>query len=151
VTRDDIAAALSAVLSQRLIRRLCLHCRAKSDVPEELKSFIPSFVRQFQVDPLFYKAVGCDLCEGSGYHGRLGIFELLEVSDAVAQAILDVKHASVILRTDPNFRPMIIDGIHKVFLGHTSVEQLQTIVRWNLEDALSYIASEPPRGLRSAS
>lgn len=145
VGRDDIAAALSAVLAQRLVRRLCVGCRVPSEIPSELQRFADSFRMAMKTEPKMYRARGCDLCRDSGYQGRIGIFELLEVSDSVSRAILDAKHASDVLRSDPNFQPMIIDGLYKVFMGLTSVEQIRKIVRWNLDDAYSYL----PQTLKS--
>jgi len=145
VGRDDIAAALSAVLAQRLVRRLCVGCRVPTEVPSELQRFADSFRMTMKQDPKMYRARGCDLCRDSGYQGRVGVFELLEVSDSVSRAILEKSHASDVLRSDPKFQPMIIDGLYKVFMGLTSVEQIRKIVRWNLDDACSYL----PQTLKS--
>jgi type II secretory ATPase GspE/PulE/Tfp pilus assembly ATPase PilB-like protein len=142
-TRDDLAAALSAIISQRLIRKLCLHCRKAAEIPSELRPFVSVFCSRFGKEPVFYEASKCQFCRNSGYSQRLGIFELLEVDDAVSQAILDGKHASIILRADEKYEPMIIDGIWKVFLGLTDVAQLKKAVRWNLPNALTYLQAPP--------
>ncbi len=85
-----------------------------------------------------YRARGCEICDYSGYVGRIGVFELLDVTNDVKQAILDGKLAFNVLKTDPDFEPLIIDGIHKIFSGDTTAEQIQKIARWNLDEAFSF-------------
>ena len=82
-----IASAVTMVLSQRLCRRLCVQCKKPIEKPpaEEL---IGMGFNEEEVDTLeIYGPVGCQVCKGGGYKGRVGLFELMEVTDEVAKAI----------------------------------------------------------------
>src|SRR5439155_7100844 len=80
-----VAASIQAVLAQRLIRVVCPHCRERHDATEvELRSI--------GVDPasvpagaVLYRAAGCARCEHTGYHGRLGIFELMVLDESLGE------------------------------------------------------------------
>ena len=76
--RYVVASALDGMLAQRLVRKLCVHCRRPRDYDAALWSLVGS-------DPevQFFEAVGCEKCNDTGYRGRTGIFELIEVDDAL--------------------------------------------------------------------
>ncbi len=81
-----LASSLTMVLSQRLGRRLCLKCRQPATY--EKKELLAAGFREEELDDLnLYKAKGCSECNGLGYKGRVGFFELMEVTDEVAKAI----------------------------------------------------------------
>jgi type II secretory ATPase GspE/PulE/Tfp pilus assembly ATPase PilB-like protein len=123
-----IAASLSAVLAQRLCRVLCPTCK-EAYVPE------PDFFKSIGLPPgkevQLYKSVGCEECQGTGYRGRIGVFELLDVTDGIKD----------LLRTSPGvqaitaeakktgFRKLHEDGLAKVIKGLTSVKELLRITR----------------------
>ncbi len=81
VARHALAAALGAVVAQRLVRRLCERCRAAERIPLELRESLR--VR----DERWLVARGCTACEGTGYLGRTGVYELLDLDDAARAAI----------------------------------------------------------------
>ena len=85
ITPGTLAAALTLVVSQRLVRKLCPECRCKSTQwPDAIKPEMrPSHFKGF------YSAQGCDSCEGTGYQGRQGLFELVVVEDELREAILN--------------------------------------------------------------
>ena len=123
-----IASSLSAVLAQRLCRVLCATCK-EAYVPE------PAFFKSIGLPPgkdiQLCKSVGCEECQGTGYRGRIGVFELLEVTDAIKD----------LLRTNPGvqaitaeakktgFRKLHEDGLAKVIKGMTSVKELLRVTR----------------------
>ncbi len=81
-----LASSLTMVLSQRLGRRLCVQCREPAQYPKQ--ELISAGFRESEIDDLqLYKAKGCAECNGLGYKGRVGFFELMEITDDVAQAI----------------------------------------------------------------
>jgi type IV pilus assembly protein PilB len=81
-----LASSLTMVLSQRLGRRLCLKCRQPATYSK--KELLSAGFREEELDDLqLYKAKGCSECNGLGYKGRVGFFELMEVTDEVAKAI----------------------------------------------------------------
>ena len=73
-----------------------------------------------------YDAVGCKKCNNIGYYGRIGVFEVLDISDEIKELI--VKGASTIeIRNkalEQNYKPLVMDGIHKVIEGHTTLDEL---------------------------
>jgi len=116
-----VASAVAAVMAQRLVRRLCPHCRK----PEPLDIALwnnPVTPPSNQV----FAAVGCDRCTRTGYRGRRGIFELLAVNDAIESLIInrsssnEIKAAAVAA----GMRTLRDDGWEKAFAGVTTVEEV---------------------------
>ena len=131
VSDYDIASTLATAVSQRLVRRICPHCRRERDFTEEEKSIISKIAAKYGDKIDFenlktYDAVGCKMCDNIGYHGRIGIFEILNVSDEIKELI--VKGASTIeIRNkaiEQNYRPLVVDGINKILHGDTTLEEL---------------------------
>ncbi|QOI99937.1 MAG: Flp pilus assembly complex ATPase component TadA [Phycisphaeraceae bacterium] len=118
-----VGAAVNAVLAQRLIRRLCTHCKQTEKPSEEMAEYLA--MNSFDADELWI-AKGCDKCRNTGYSGRVGIYELLVVDD----------HLRDIVARNPNvaeFRRMCVergmvslrqDGMRKVAQGVTSVQEV---------------------------
>jgi type IV pilus assembly protein PilB len=124
VDRHAIASALTIVLGQRLVRRLCEHCRRSVPVPQIVAA------RAGTPAPRTFGAVGCELCAGTGYVGRIGLFELLVVDDELRDAIAG--GASSVQLTaigrGSGYRPMFDEGIRIVAQGRTTLEELQRVV-----------------------
>jgi MSHA biogenesis protein MshE len=81
-----IASSLQAVLAQRLVRKLCPECRQIHTVDELDKIWLSSTLGHTNL-PTFYRAVGCHLCNNTGYKGRTGVYELLVINSQLATAI----------------------------------------------------------------
>ena len=120
-----IASSVEAVLAQRLLRRLCLDCR---------KEYIPSvaLIDQLELDPgllqnkEFYAGTGCAVCADTGYRGRLGIFEMLEMTEPIRELIADGRPASVIRERaiEQGMLALREDGLRSIFTGVTSIEEV---------------------------
>jgi len=125
-------AAVSAVLAQRLARKLCTHCcEAYQPTDVELKEVRMSADVQRVLDgAVFYRKKGCPRCNHTGYKGRIGVFQFLRMSEEIAA--LAVQHASrdEIARaaTENGMRSMWDDGMEKVASGLTSLEELARIL-----------------------
>jgi general secretion pathway protein E/type IV pilus assembly protein PilB len=120
-----VAAALRAVLAQRLVRRICAKC-AKPDSPDE--SLLNSLrIRADQItEANFMKGEGCSNCNTSGFRGRVGIFEIFSMNEELQQMIYD-DVSLVALRTkskEMGMRTMREDGIRKVFAGITTAREV---------------------------
>lgn len=92
IDRFLISAAVKLIISQRLVRKICNHCREKYEIP---KKYYDLLRQEIGVDPekdFFYKAKGCDKCNNTGFKGRIGLFEVLEMSPVIEEMI--VKNAS---------------------------------------------------------
>jgi type IV pilus assembly protein PilB len=125
-------SAVSAVLAQRLARKLCSHCCElySPSVEELLKARVSPDVAASQDGAAFYRKVGCPRCNQTGYKGRIGIFQLLTMSEeletlSVTKASRDeVERAA--MRT--GMRSLWDDGLAKVAAGLTSIEELARVV-----------------------
>lgn len=119
-----LASAIRGIVGQRLVRRICFHCR----VPHPATKDELSFMREFGGSPakMLYSGEGCDSCSGTGYQDRVGVFELLEVTDELKQLI--VRHASIEKLTSQavkqGMRPMRTEAIRLVDEGITTVAEL---------------------------
>jgi type IV pilus assembly protein PilB len=125
-------AAVSAVLAQRLARKLCTHCcEAYSPTETELlEARVSREVARSSDGAVFYRRKGCPRCNHTGYRGRIGLYQLLTMTEEVAS--LAVRHASrdEIARAamEGGMRTMWDDGMEKVATGLTSVEELARVL-----------------------
>ncbi|HEY8902138.1 MAG TPA: GspE/PulE family protein, partial [Chthoniobacterales bacterium] len=123
IERYQVASALLMVLAQRLVRVLCPDCRVGYPaVGDELETIGLSF------DPgaTLYAAQGCEACNGTGFRGRTGIFELLVLDEEMRRAIGEgVDEAGLLeMATQRGFRSYRYDGGEKVLLGITTVNEV---------------------------
>lgn len=123
-----IATALSAIIAQRLVRQICDQCRQPDDHPDERTLKLLGLGAE-QCGPLF-KGVGCSHCHGSGYRGRIGIYEVL-VPDAELRHLI-ASGASAIEMTQKarriGARTLYMDAIDKMRLGRTTAEEVLRVL-----------------------
>ncbi len=142
-----LASTLSLVVGQRLVRRMCTKCR--ESVPpnpsvlaalKERRDFnatIQALQAQGALgkgdDPLagirLFKGKGCPQCQGTGFRGRLGVFELFEVGDEIRNMIMERKDANAIraVAISKGMKTLFQDGLAKVFLGETTLEEVARV------------------------
>jgi general secretion pathway protein E/type IV pilus assembly protein PilB len=122
-----VASAISGVLAQRLVRKICPNCKEEyvpdhKDVPAD-----------FKIEPgtKLYRGAGCRDCRKSGYRGRLGIFELLMIDDRIRELIVQRHSAGEILQyaRAGGLKLMREDGWSKVVKGHTTVEEVVRVTK----------------------
>ena len=127
----DIASTLATSVSQRLVRRVCPNCKKERDFTEEEKQIISKIAEKYgeKIDFSKYKtyeAIGCKQCNNIGYYGRIGIFEILDITEEIKELI--VRGASTIeirqKALEQNYKPLVMDGIHKILNGYTTLEEL---------------------------
>lgn len=127
-----LGSTLNLILAQRLARRICEHCRYSTDVSKGDVEKISSEAAKFFKEPkiTLYQGKGCNLCGHTGYHGRVGIFEIIEVTPLLEALILTNPSKQQIwkLATDHGARPMFSDGLAKVKAGLTTLEELLRVV-----------------------
>ena len=120
-----VAAAVRAVLAQRLVRRNCPHCRAACEHDEKLLNSLGIHADQTS-DASFMKGMGCPKCSDTGFRGRVGIFEMFNVNEELQQMIYE--EASLVALRDKaremGMRNMREDGIRKVIAGVTTPEEV---------------------------
>jgi type IV pilus assembly protein PilB len=124
-------AAVSAVLAQRLARRLCSHCceMYTPTMDELVKARIPPEAAAAADGVAFYRKKGCPRCAQTGYRGRVGIFQLLIMSEALEQLAVAKASREEIERQaiSEGCRTLWDDGIAKVAAGYTSIEELARV------------------------
>ena len=121
-----IASALEGVIAQRLVRKICPNCKEPYKPTEEELSELG-----LSGEYTFYRGRGCEHCMGTGYRGRTGIYEVLEVDEDVKKHILKTQDA-VELRNfakSKGFKSMLEDGIRKVLAGITTSEEVLRAVK----------------------
>jgi type IV pilus assembly protein PilB len=118
-----VASSINCVIAQRLARRVCTTCRRAVSVRGE-------FVGGGPGDVEIYEAVGCARCRNTGYAGRMGLFEVMSVTDEIRTLIADRAPARAIARLaeEQGMRPMRTDGYFKVRGGDTTLAELGRVL-----------------------
>jgi type IV pilus assembly protein PilB len=126
---------LKVIIGQRLVRKNCLNCVESYEISPSLKKLIEAQLAlygiEMQVPKVLYKGKGCKVCGYSGYRGRTGIFEVLNVSKNIRELILKRAPSSLIEREaiKEGMTLMIQDGLKKVESGITTIEEVLRVVR----------------------
>ena len=136
-----VSSTVNVVIAERLVRRVCDRCRVSaSPTPEsvELINREPELKRAFKqrgysrLNKLtFYRGGGCDLCSQTGYQGRVGIFEVMEMSDEIKSLVVARASANEIIkqaRTE-GMSTMLEDGLDKVLIGLTTLEEVLRVAK----------------------
>ena len=120
-----ITAPLEASVAQRLVRRICTNCTEVFTPTEELLMALDLTPSDIEGKTLYY-GKGCDYCNHTGYRGRLGIFEIMILSDELSELIM--RHASTnIIRQQAikeGMRTLSQGGLLAIFDGHTTIEEV---------------------------
>ncbi len=124
-----LASTLRAVIAQRLVRRLCPHCREKTKADASVAALLG-----LPVGTPIYRAAGCEHCNGSGYKGRLGVFEAIRIDETLRRLINEGGDETLIaahaFRTAPNLAASARDLVRS---GDTSPEEAIRISRREAE------------------
>lgn len=121
-----IASTVRCVVAQRLVRKLCIHCRESYDAPAELIAQLPVHGQRQKAPVRLWRPAGCGYCGGSGYSGRAAIFEIMSVDDELRRCIKPDVSAEVIAAAarKAGMTSMSADGFAKCCDGLTTVEEL---------------------------
>jgi len=123
-----VASTLICVMAQRLVRRICQHCKVKQDVSEDILRKFNSSVKEV------WAGSGCEYCSGTGYRGRVGIFEVLPVGEDIRELIMaratvkEIKDKAIAL----GMRTLREDGIEKVKKGITTIDEVLRVTQVEL-------------------
>ncbi|MEJ2107002.1 MAG: type IV-A pilus assembly ATPase PilB [Acidiferrobacteraceae bacterium] len=124
----NIASAVNLIIAQRLGRRLCEKCKTKLDLPNEALQKAGFTDKEIGAGLTVYGPVGCDSCNG-GYKGRVGIYEVMPVSEAIGEIImregteLDIEQQML----KEGVTPLRRSGLRKVAAGVTSLEEIERV------------------------
>ncbi|MBN1779248.1 MAG: type II/IV secretion system protein [Candidatus Buchananbacteria bacterium] len=132
-----LASTINIVMAQRLVRKICKHCIVSETTnPTELKKkFSASLVDQYfgteEKTIRIYHGKGCSVCGNTGYHGRLGIFEVMPITETLRELIMQRVDADQIRdqAKKEGMKTMIEDGISKVLAGLTTIEEVLRATR----------------------
>lgn len=125
-----VASTINVIIAQRLARRLCKECKKSytftSALYNEVKKIRPDITGLLKPGSKLYKANGCEVCSDTGYKGRIGLYEVLEVSKAVRQVIMSFGNSDEIYNVarSEGLILMLEDGVSKAKKGVTSIEEL---------------------------
>lgn len=126
----NIASAVTLIIAQRLARRLCSKCKAKEDLPHDV--LLEEGFSQQQIDEgvTVYKAVGCDNCT-EGYKGRVGIYQVMPVSDAMGRIIMDGGNSMQLAEQadKEGIDDLRKSGLKKIAAGLTSLEEINRVIK----------------------
>jgi len=130
VDRYMLPPALSAIVAQRLVRRICNHCKtevAQSDALVDSLGLTDSLVAGAQL----YEGAGCQECNGTGYRGRQVIYEILSLDERFHAPIIDGASAAEIkaLAVEGGMTSMLDDGLSKAIAGTTTLSEVLRVVR----------------------
>lgn len=123
----NIATSVSLIIAQRLARRLCKHCKTEIDIPKETlleEGFKEEEIGTFKI----YSPQGCDKCN-NGYKGRVGIYEVVKVTDAISRIIMEDGNSIEIgdAARKEGFNDLRTSGLKKVKDGLTSLEEVNRV------------------------
>jgi type IV pilus assembly protein PilB len=124
----NFVSALNCVLAQRLVRKICTHCKEPVTIP-------PESLREAGLDPeameskTFYEGKGCLECDGTGFHGRMAIAEILDLSDRIRGLILERRPAAEIKRAAKEEGMIFLRdaALAKVFEGSTTLKEINKV------------------------
>jgi type II secretory ATPase GspE/PulE/Tfp pilus assembly ATPase PilB-like protein len=131
-----VASTVNVIIAQRLIRKICEMCKTSVNITQgELAKNIPieTIKKHFEgsKDIRIYKGAGCKVCHDSGYSGRIGLFEVLEISKEIKKLIIDKSDSDVITRQaiSEGMTTMLDDGLEKVKKSSTTLEEVMRVTK----------------------
>ncbi|MCS7253899.1 MAG: type II secretion system ATPase GspE [Armatimonadetes bacterium] len=126
-----VSSALQGILAQRLVRKICEHCKVEYEPGEVVRRMLISEGFEEAVDCKFYRGAGCDECRYTGYFGRTGIFELLAMDEAIRELVLRKAPAGEIRQVaiEHGMHTLLQDGLRKVLLGITTIEEVERVTQ----------------------
>ncbi len=131
-----VASTINVIVAQRLVRKICEMCKTSLDITlaELMKNLPEEMVKKhfgIKKDIRIYKGNGCKVCHYTGYSGRVGVFEVLEISNQIRKLIIGKADSDVITKeaTQEGMSTMLDDGLEKIIKGITSVEEVLRVTK----------------------
>ncbi len=123
-----VSGALIAIQAQRLVRKICIHCKKETMLPESLLKNVKQYLPE---NPIFYVGAGCKECGHSGYSGREMISEVLTISETFSRMIARsaTKNEMLNQAMEEGFINMFEDGVRKALTGKTTIEEIYRVVK----------------------
>lgn len=121
------ASALNGILAQRLVRKICNNCAQDYQPTPQEQLWLDARKEELGLDQIgLKKGRGCTYCNNTGYKGRTGIFELLEMNEAMSDALRRDDSAAFTLaaKTDPNYKPLVYSALDLALKGETTLDEV---------------------------
>lgn len=132
-------SVLNVIIAQRLVRKICQGCIYSYEADDDVKNVIKTQLGELGLDPEkvklpknFYRGKGCSSCGSTGYRGRLGIFEVLDINEPVKKVIMGSEFTLEKMREAARkggMRTMFEDGLKKVELAMTTIDEVLRVIR----------------------
>ena len=121
-----VAASLRTVIAQRLVRKICPYCKEVHELEPSERTYIDMVIGEGSSNVVFKHGRGCQSCNFTGYAGRVGVFEVLELSVPMMDALRsnDTERFSKVAREDPNYRPLVMMAYDYAKAGVTTVDEV---------------------------
>ena len=120
-----VAASLEGVLAQRLVRTICKECKSPYEPNEAILNPLGISAHELG-DKQFFTGAGCDICGQSGYKGRRGLYELLNVTDPIRE-LITARAPTVVLKqkaVELGMNTLREDGLRNIYVGNTTIEEV---------------------------
>jgi len=131
-----VASTINLIIAQRLVRKICEMCKTAYTAPKTslIQHFPDEMIKKYLGDHLeftVFKGQGCKICRNTGYTGRVGVFEVLEVSNEIKRLITNKSNAEVITHQamKEGMKTMIEDGLEKIAKGATTIEEVIRVTK----------------------
>jgi len=133
-----VAAVLNVSIAQRLVRKICLNCIESYAIDKDTAAFLEKQLKEVNpyskltIPKFLYRGKGCTVCHGTGYRGRNGIYEVLNIDEELRKLIVKPEFALGDLNEVAKRKGMMTmfeDGLRKAALGMTTVEEILRVIR----------------------
>lgn len=129
-----VSSAVIGILAQRLVRRICSKCKVSYEAtPEELQIL---GIEDPEKPVILQKGAGCDRCSGSGYEGRIGLYEIMNMNREIGE-LIEAKASTFVIQdaaVKDGMLTLAMDGKRKIFAGLTTVEEVTRVLGLDLEE-----------------
>jgi general secretion pathway protein E/type IV pilus assembly protein PilB len=125
------SSTVEGIMAQRLVRRLCKHCRAPLDIEAARPTLAHDLLPHLNEDTVIYEAVGCRECRSTGYAGRMGIYELMVVDDEIRNEANERIPSNILKRlaVKKGMTTLRQDGWSKVVQGITTIDEVLRVTK----------------------
>jgi len=131
-----VASTVNVIIAQRLVRKICEICKSTRIITKDelLKNLPEEVIGKYigdKNDVTIYQGVGCKICHATGYSGRIGVFEVLEITKSIRELIIKRQDADMISQKaiEEGMTTMLDDGLEKVLKGLTTIEEVLRVTK----------------------
>lgn len=124
------ASALRCIVAQRLVRRLCERCKEDAEPDDQQFAWLDALVGERRAHEMKFKqGKGCNRCNRTGFFGRIGVFELLELNEALGNTLRreDSEAFARLAHAQPGFRPLVLSALDYALAGETSLAEVLSL------------------------